>query len=136
MSGAFWRNQRGGDVDQVHAFATIHRLKALVDEDGTKIIPGRYGHIFAYDSGQLGVIVIPNPPRKNYWAFARTKLLEAGFVLLQNGDSEGSGLFSADDTEQAKLAIQVSGVKRKRTVSQQQRERQITWLRASAGRVL
>jgi len=136
MNGGLWRNQQGRDVDPIQAFATRNRLKTRVDDDGTRIIPGKYGHIFEYDTGQLAVMVIPDPPRKNYWTFSRTKLLEAGFVLLQNGDSEGSALFSPDDAEQTKLAIQVSGVKRKRRVSPRQREKQVAWLRASAGGVL
>jgi len=136
MNGGLWRKHRGQYLDQIQAFAIRHRLKGRVDEDGTWIIPGKYGHIFEFDTGQLAVMVIPDPPRKNYWTFSRTKLLKAGFVLLQNGDSEGSAMFSTDDAEQGKLAIQVSGVKRKRRVSPQQREKQMAWLRTSAGGVL
>jgi hypothetical protein len=136
MNGGLRRNHQGRDVDPIQGFATKQRLKTRVDDDGTRIIPGKYGHIFEYDTGQLAVMVIPDPPRKNYWTFSRTKLLETGFVLLQNGDSEGSALFSPDDAEQAKLAIQVSGLKRKRTISPQQGEKQIAWLRAAAGRAL
>ena len=44
--------------------AEAHRLRTRLDpDDGTKIIPGRLGHIYEHDEGVLGVMVMPNPPR-------------------------------------------------------------------------
>jgi hypothetical protein len=43
-------------------------------------------------------------------------------VILQDGDYEGSARFSPDNPAQAKLAIKLVSAKRKRTVSQAQRE--------------
>lgn len=123
-------------ANEIQAFADRHRLKPRVDEDGTKIISGKYGHIYAYGNGQLAVIVIPNPPRKNYWGITRTKLEKRGFVLVQNGDCEGAALFDPANRGQANAAIKAAGISRKRQLSQAQINRQMTWLQAAAGEAL
>src|SRR5262245_27127903 len=79
--------------DSITPFATRLGLKIRVDEDGTKIIPGRHGHIYQYDNDFLGVMVIPNPPRRRYWGCARTTLLKVGCKLVQDGDGEGAVIF-------------------------------------------
>src|SRR5271165_1431277 len=38
---------------RLQRFADEHRLKARIDEDGTKIIPGKLGHIFRVRRGIL-----------------------------------------------------------------------------------
>ena len=74
------------------------------------------------DDQFLGVIVLPAKPNARRWNLARTELPAAGFVILQDGDYEGSANFRSDNPAQAKLAIKVVGAKRKRTVSKAQRE--------------
>jgi hypothetical protein len=49
-------------ADDVECFADKYRLKTRISEDGTKIIPGRYGQIYEYSPHLLGVLVTPHPP--------------------------------------------------------------------------
>lgn len=121
--------------EEIQSFAAQHRLKTRVsEEDGTKIIPGKFGQIYDYGDGRLGVLVMPDPPRPHYWGFVRAKLLAAGFVVVLDGDGEGAATFDPANPQQATTAIRVAGIKRKRVISQEQRDRQIARLRASAGR--
>lgn len=117
-------------------FASTQRLKVRLDADGTLIVPGKFGRIYEYDHCSLGVMILPVPPRKNYWGVTRNKLRTLGFLIAQNGDREGSALFDSGNADQAKEAIRVAGVKRKWRISPEQRGRQIGWLRATAGRAL
>src|SRR5208337_5689775 len=98
-------------------FAKRQRLRTRRDTDCTTIIPGRLGHIFEYDLGQLGMLVMPNPPRRQYWGFARQRLIAAGFQINQDGDGEGSAIFDPGNRQQAELAIRLAGIKRRRTPS-------------------
>jgi hypothetical protein len=120
--------------DEVQAFANRYRLKTQIDTDGTKIVEGRFGHLYSHDRNMLGVLIMPNPPRRQYWGFVRSALLKTGFTVVQDGDLEGCATFDPKNLEQAKLAIKVAGVKRKRRISPEQRAMQIARLRASAGR--
>jgi hypothetical protein len=123
--------------EEIECFAAQYRLKTRVsDEDGTKIIPGRFGQLYEYGDGRLAVMVMPDPPRQNYWGFTRAKLLAAGFVVVQNGDGEGAATFHPANPQRAKIAIRAAGVKGKRVISPEQRDRQIARLRASAGRAV
>src|SRR5271157_415044 len=137
MTQVFERSSVSADsnLEVIERFASRNRLKTRVDvEDGTKIIPGKYGHVYEFGDGRLGVMVMPDPPRRQYWGFIRTVLLKLGFVVLQNGDGEGAATFNANNPEQAKAAVRAARIKRKRQISPEQRERQIARLRASAGR--
>ena len=92
----------------IQEFADNHRLKTRIDDDLTKIIPGKIGHIFEYDV-LLGVMVMPNPPRRNYWGYVRASLIEAGFQVVQDSDSEGAATFDPTNPKQIKLAVRVAG---------------------------
>lgn len=117
-------------------FADGHRSKTLIDDDGTKIIPGRFGQIYEYSNDLLGVLVMPDPPRRRYWGCVRTTLLEAGFNLVQDGDGEGAATFDPNHPIQAKAAIRAAGIKRKRRLSPAQREQRIGFLRSAQQRYL
>jgi hypothetical protein len=106
------------------SFAVQHRLKLKTDfGDGTPIILGRIGHIYEYGDRTLGVMVIPNPSRKNAWGFTRKKFLAVGMRIVQNGDCEGAAVFDPENAEQAAFAIRLIQAKRKRAVSPEQRRR-------------
>jgi hypothetical protein len=120
----------------VQRFAQTNRLKTKIDGDGTLIIPGKLGHIYQYDHWNLGVMVVPRTLRVKYWGVTRRKLLALGFAVVQYGDCEGAALFDPANAEQARAAIRVAGIKRKRQLSPAQVNRQLAWLRASAGRAL
>lgn len=117
-------------------FANINCLKMSRDKDGTLIAPGKFGHVYQYDHHSLAVVVIPSITRKNYWGATRKRLAKLGFAITQDGDCEGAAIFDPNNREQAKDAIRAAGIVRKRRVSPEQLNRQISWLRASAGRAL
>ena len=48
------------------------------------------------------------------WGNAWRKMLAAGYEIHQNGDTEGSCLFQADNAEQMKVAFKVVGAFRSR----------------------
>lgn len=117
-------------------YAPLSDLKRELTDDNTVIIPGKFRHIYQYDCRSLAVLVMPFPYRKNYWGIARTKLTKLGFLIVQDGDCEGAAVSDSDITEQAKAAIRAAGILRKRQLSRSQIDRQISWLRAAAGRAL
>ena len=120
----------------IQSFARLHRLKTRLDTDATLIIQGRLGHIYQYDEHRLAVLVISPVCQGRYWNATRGRLSSLGFTIVQNGDCEGAAVFSPGDPAQAGAAIKAAGVKRKRQLSPAQIDRQISWLRASAGRAL
>ena len=117
-------------------FSVCERLKTHIDADGTLIAPSKLGHIYGYDNNHLGVMVLPSKARRKYWRAIRKKLVSLEFVVVQDGDCEGAACFDPGNAEQAKAAISAAGVRRRRRISLAQVERQIMWLRTSAGRAL
>ena len=101
----------------IQQFADNHRFKTRVDDCGEKIIPGKVGHIYEYEDEMFGVIVMPNPPRKQYWGFTKRTLLEGGFQIVQDGDGEGCAIFNALDEKQVKLAKRAAGIKSRKVLS-------------------
>ena len=81
-------------------------------QDGEQVIPGKLGHIYRHDESTLGLMFLPDRPR--LWPNARRKLDAAGFVIWQDGDEEGSALFDPSDSRQARLALKVVGIFRRR----------------------
>lgn len=123
------------DLNELQVFADRNRLKTCIcTEDGSKIIPGRLGHIYEFSDDLLGVLIIPNPPRRHYWGHTRNSLLAAGLTVLQDGDGEGSASFDPNNPDQSKAAIRAAGVKRKRKISLERRQRLIASLRAAQRR--
>ena len=120
----------------LQSFAHGQRLKTRVDSDGTFIIPGKFGHLYQHDEQSLAVLVMSSHQRTRYWSAIRRKFATLGFKLTQDGDREGAALFAPGNPEQARAAIKAAGIKRKRQLSPSQINRQISWLRAPAGRAL
>jgi hypothetical protein len=85
----------------IKTFAQQHRLKTLVDTDGTTIIPGKHGQIYEISDTRLGTMFMPKiyRPRK-FAAFKRPAEL-AGLVARQVGNSEGC--FEFDSTDKAQV---------------------------------
>jgi hypothetical protein len=105
--------------DEIQNIASRYRLKTRVDEDGTKIIPGKFGHLYLGDYGVLGVMVMPVPPRRHYWGHVRKRMLRAGFVIVQDGDDEGAATCCPTNPQQIEIAIRAAGVVRRRRVSRE-----------------
>lgn len=130
------RSKAPRKVSDIESFANRYRLRPRISEDCTKIILGRSGQIYEYSSDLLGVLVMPDPPRRRYWGCVRTRLLEDGFNLVQDGDGEGAATFNPNHPIQAEAAIRAAGVKRKRRISLQRREQLIASLRSAQERHL
>jgi hypothetical protein len=124
---------------EIQKFATRNRLHTRIDEDLTKIILGKVGHIYEYDDNHLGVIIMPNPPRKQYWGFTKRTLIALGCEVVQDGDGEGAATFDPSNSEQVKAAIKAAGIKRIRYLSPEEKQRRtrllsITGRKAPAAR--
>jgi hypothetical protein len=118
----------------IEDFARKHRLKIVTDPgDNTQIIIGREGHLFPYDH-RLALMIIGEhgarsvSPRK--WSNARDACERAGMEVLQSGEYEGALAFNPSDREMVKLAIATVGAKTKRTLSPEQRQKQVATLKA------
>jgi hypothetical protein len=103
----------------LQGFASKHKLKILTDEDATRIIPGRHGQIYEHEPDTLAVIYSAETAT---WSRRARSGVEAGMVLHQAGDLEGTLLFSPSNLEQTKMAIDIAGVKRKKSMSAAQKE--------------
>lgn len=107
----------------IQQFANKNRLKTRVDADVTKIIPGKLGHIYEYDDeGNLGVMIMPDPPRRQYWGFTKKLFLEAGMRVIQDGDGEGSAVLDPNNAAQVKIAVKAAKIRRRKDVSPERLE--------------
>jgi hypothetical protein len=104
-------------------FAAKYRLKLRIDVDETRILPGRVGQIYQHDLGKLGVMYLPAKAKTTeMWTNRKKACLFVGMELHQDGDREGSLQFDPRNAAQAKLAIQIAGLKKKRIMSQAQKK--------------
>ena len=101
----------------IKTFATRHRLKTVVDIDGTTIVPGKTGHIYEVSGSRLGTMFLPTAYRPRKFAAIKRAAELAGLVPRQVGDSEGCFEFDSNDKAQVKQAIKVAGVRPKRQLS-------------------
>ena len=101
-------------------FANKHRLRVRRAEDGEPVVSGKFGHLYHHDDSTLGLFFMPERPR--LWSHARRNLEAADFTIWQNGDEEGSALFDPTSPAQARIALRVAGVNRKRRLSPAQLE--------------
>ena len=97
---------------QIEQLGDRYRLRVRRDKCHEAIIVGRRGQIYEHGSGKLGVMFLGATAK--IWGNARRKMLAAGYELHQNGDTEGSCLFQADNAEQMKVAFSVVGAFRSR----------------------
>ncbi len=81
-------------------------------QDGEQVIPGKLGHVYEHDPATFGLMFIPNKAR--LWKYARRRLEAADFIIWQDGDEEGSALFDPSDSRQARPALKVVGISRRR----------------------
>jgi hypothetical protein len=113
-SGLNWIN-----MQTMEDFAKSHRLKIHMDECGNRIIPGRRGNSHLYfDDDQLCLIVLDGPVAiRSRWQ-ALGGQLWLGDIAAGLQDVKVTGIPLAN----AKLAIQLARVKRKRLLSEKQRQ--------------
>ena len=110
---------------ELKTFSEKYRLKANGNGCGEVTIKGRWGQIYEYGSGKLGVMFMPPPTKEKPWGIEclrkwnglRCKATAAGMELVQNGDSEGCLTFDPADKAQALLAIKIAGCRPKKQLS-------------------
>jgi len=123
-------------IQTIEQFVETYRVKPRKDSCGEVIIPGKprktkwtedKSHI--YENGdnqasrQFGLCLmnpLPYTESKGTYRNAQKRLLAAGFIQGQDGDSEGTFLFDPSNPVQAKLAIREAGIKIARTLSPEQ----------------
>ena len=109
----------------INTFAENNRLKVEKDDCGDAIIPGKYGHIYEYGSGKLGVCIMSNSGNAFRWNRARAAFIASGIDVTQNGDTEGCATFDPENATRSKIAMLHAKVKMKRQVSPERREAMI-----------
>jgi hypothetical protein len=120
-------------IQTIEQFAETYRVKTRKDSCGEVIIPGKprktkrvedKSHIYENGDSEVGrqfglclMNPLPYPESKAKYTNAKGRLLAAGFIQSQDGDSEGTFLFDPSNPVQAKLAIREAGIKIARTLS-------------------
>ena len=122
----------------ISEFAEQYRVKTRKDSCDESIIPGKPRktkwvedacHIYENGDEQFGLCLmnpLPYPETKAKYSNAKKRLLAAGFIQGQDGDSEGTFLFNPANAVQAKLAIREAGIKIRRKISPEQRAKLAT----------
>jgi hypothetical protein len=111
-------------METIQQFAQRYRLKVRKDECGDPIILGgrKQGtdhHIYDNGDGRLGVcLMFGEHPAK--WTYAKQKGLSAGLIVRQDGSGEGTMLFDPQESNQARMAMRLTGARIKRTLTPEQ----------------
>lgn len=113
---------------EVKHFADTYRVRARRDECGELIFPGRIGHVYEHGAGKFGVYL--SCATKRAWSSAKRTLIAGGFTIHQNGDMEGTALFDFENEQQARLALEIARVRKRRVVTAEQRERMAEGMRS------
>ena len=108
--------------EAVEDFCTRFCVRSRREEDGERIIPGRFGHIYAHgpDSNTFGAVLLsPSSSRvlDNTLRSRKRRALRAGFEIIVDGDAEGIFLFDLTNQQNANFAIRIVGVRKKRRQS-------------------
>jgi hypothetical protein len=112
---------RGGVVnDPIRSFAQQYRVHATTDPCGESVINGKFGRIYEHSDDEFALVFeVPASDTRfdNAVRHRRRRGLAEGFQLHQGGDIEAVLLFNPAEKMQAKLAITLAGIKRKRISS-------------------
>jgi len=107
---------------QLIEFAAKHSLKVKRSNDNdTDNIVGKYGEIYEHGDATLGVMVMPNPPRRGVWVRSRKKFAQVGMTITQDGDQEGAAVFDPSNPQQAQAAIEAIRARKMRRLSPERR---------------
>jgi hypothetical protein len=96
------------------------RVKRSKQDDTDNII-GKYGEVYEYGDGTLGVMLMPDPPRRGLWVRSRERFEVLGMTITQNGDQEGVAVFDPSNPHQAQAAIKAIRAKKMRKLSSERR---------------
>lgn len=122
-------------TDQFTAFCKKHRLKPVVSkEDDTVIVLGRLGQVYEYSDDRVAGMFIP-PRLLRAWTTRRDALTKFDTATVeQNGDFEGVVSIAYKDprlSEWVALAQKLLGIRRRRTLSAEQKAAAVARLRKS-----
>ena len=118
----------------IQKFAERHRLKVRRNKgDDTEVIAGKFGHLYEYAKGLLGLCFMPGRNTAHLWESRKRACLVGGMTLLQNGDAEGCLSFDPTDAEQSKLAIKAVKARPKRQMTPEQLDRLATMRQKAFG---
>jgi hypothetical protein len=115
-------------------WAKEYRCRFMKDECRDEIVLGKYGLVREYNA-HLRLIYMPNQKdhnRENYrekWDNRREKLAAAGSTILIDAHGEGVVLFDPHNVEQSQLAIAVAGIRQRKRISPEYREKLIAALK-------
>jgi hypothetical protein len=104
----------------VKDFATQHKVRIKLDEDGEAIVLAKHGQIYGYSAHKFGVMFLFKTAMK--WNNRRRECEAAGMTVIQDGDTEGCLLFDPENANQAKTAIRLVGAYRKVNLTPEQRQ--------------
>lgn len=111
-----WR-ERAVNLMTIRKFAEKHRLKITRDECGDEIIQGRRGHLY-FDCGELCLMVTDGKrAKRSQWEALDGGLLWLGDITQGVQDVSIKGI----PLDNAKLAIRLCQIKRKRLMSEAQK---------------
>lgn len=116
-----------------------YKFKLTKAEDGEYVALGKVGLLYHYgvhyktETDVIGAMFIPKEPSKG-WTARRKKLLEAGALLLQNGDQEGTVIIPSKNGKLVRLAAKLMGVKQKREMSPERKAQMAEQLKAARSR--
>lgn len=113
---------------EVKQFADTYRVRARRDECGELILPGRVGHVYEHGPGRFGVYLSCASARA--WSAAKRALTGEGFTIRQNGDMEGTALFDPANAQQARLALDIARIRKRRVLTPEQRQKMAVQLRS------
>lgn len=65
-------------------------------EDDTDNIVRKYGEIYEYGDGALGVMLMSDRPRRGIWVRSRGNFKAVGMTIPQNCDQEGAAVFNGN----------------------------------------
>lgn len=115
----------------VKEFAEEYRVRTRRDSCGEDIITGsrvpkdmpkraEYAcHVYDPGGQRFGLLLVLKT--RQQWTYAKKQLVDAGFTIKQNGDTEGTAFFNPDDAAQVKLAFKLARIHTKRVMSDAQR---------------
>lgn len=114
-------------------FCKRHRLKATLNKDDeTMIVAGRLGQVYEYGDGRVAGMFLP-PRLLKGWTTRRDVLMKFDTATVeQNGDFEGVVSIEKTDPrieEWVKLAQKLLGIRKKRTLSPEVKQKQVEVLR-------
>lgn len=109
-------------------FVVEHNLMTKRDSCGEPlIVPGNprrsedISHIYQHDDTTLGLVLLYDTP--TLWNNAKKRLTGLGFMVHQDGETEGTLLFNPENATQVQAAIKTAGLRKHRRISPEHRER-------------